>query len=35
MECLANQGKIALYNPIGPPMAIGHFLLFLAPKVLP
>ena len=35
MECLANQAKIALYSPVGPPVGIGHFLLFLAPRVLP
>jgi hypothetical protein len=32
MECLANQRKIALYSSIGPPEAIGHFLLFLEPS---
>ena len=33
-DCVANQKKIALYHPIGPPIEIGRFLLFLgaAPK---
>jgi hypothetical protein len=30
-DCLANQQKLALYSPIGPPLEIGRFLLFLKP----
>jgi hypothetical protein len=28
-DCIANQAKIALYSDLGPPIAIGRFLLFL------
>jgi hypothetical protein len=28
-DCLGNQQKIALYREVGPPIEIGHFLLFL------
>jgi hypothetical protein len=30
LDCIANREKIALYEPIGPPVTIGRFLLFLA-----
>jgi hypothetical protein len=30
LDCLGNQRKIALYASLGPPIAIGSFLLFLA-----
>ena len=29
LDCVENQKKIAMYSPIGPPMVIGRFLLFL------
>jgi len=32
LDCLANQRKLALYTPIGEPVVIGRFLLFL-PKL--
>jgi hypothetical protein len=32
LECLANQEKIAAHAPVGPPVEIGHFLLFLKPR---
>ena len=28
-DCMGNQQKIAIYGGIGPPIQIGHFLLFL------
>lgn len=28
LDCVGNQRKIALYNPLGPPLAVGRFLLF-------
>jgi 4-amino-4-deoxy-L-arabinose transferase-like glycosyltransferase len=29
LDCVENQKKIAMYSPIGPPVVIGRFLLFL------
>jgi hypothetical protein len=29
LDCIGNTGKIALYQGIGPPRAIGRFLLFM------
>jgi hypothetical protein len=31
LDCIANRKKLALYAPIGEPVAIGRFLLFLGP----
>jgi hypothetical protein len=31
LDCTGNQRKITLYTPVGPPVTVGRFLLFLAP----
>ena len=32
LDCVGNRKKIALYSPLGPPIEIGRFLLFLGGK---
>jgi hypothetical protein len=34
-DCVANQRKLALYAPLGEPVVLGRFLLFLAPGAPP
>ena len=29
-DCAGNEKKLALYSGLGPPIQIGHFLLFLS-----
>jgi hypothetical protein len=31
LDCIGNRKKLALYTPLGEPLTIGRFLLFLAP----
>jgi hypothetical protein len=35
LDCIANQKKIAMYQPVGEPLVIGRFLLFLSGQAAP